>query len=52
MHYPLVCISTALHRRIILVVNANNYGDTLVIIKASYVEVLLGVTHNFVKPNR
>ena len=48
MHYPLVRISTALHRRIILVVTAN----TLVIIKASYVEVFLGVTHNFVKPNR
>ena len=38
MLYPLVYISTALHRRIILVVNA-------VIIKASYVEVWLGVTH-------
>ena len=26
MRYPLVCISTALHRRIILVCTANSYG--------------------------
>ena len=26
MRYPLVCISTALHRRILPVVTANSYG--------------------------
>ena len=47
MRYRLFCISKALHWEIILEVTSNRQV-AVVIIKASYFEIFIGVTHKVV----